>query len=305
MSLAFKLKVIASIWALAFALRAEPPAEAFSTLGAIADPALPELSGLAPSRRVSGMHWAISDSGNAPVLVALDPDRGQVVGVVEVDGAYNQDWEDLASFEREGQSWLLIADVGDNLWLRSEVRLILVPEPAPDARRVTPARTLRLRYADGPRDCEAVAVDALRGRVLLADKGRHPAGLYEAALDGEGDERVATRVADFPALVPTAPPRVQTLGGRQNRGSPTAMDLSADGLRLIVLTYLSASLFERAPGQDWATALAQPRLSERLPREILFEAMGFDADGRSALLGNERVPAKFFRWNLARETGPR
>lgn len=304
MNLAFKLNVIAAMWALAFALRAGPPASAFEHLGTIGDPALPELSGLAPSHRVPGLHWAISDSGNAAELVALDPVRGKVLGVVAIEGAYNQDWEDLASFERDGQSWLLIADVGDNLWLRSELRLILVPEPAPDAKQVTPARSLRLRYADGPRDCEAVAVDAVHGRVLLADKGRHPAGLYEAALDGDGDERVATRIADFPELVPTPPPRVQPIGGLRGRGTPTAMDLSADGLRLIVMTYLSATLFERAPGQSWAEALLTPRLSERLPREPGFEAMGFEADGRSAVLGNERVPAKFFRWNLARGSDP-
>lgn len=302
MHLATTLKVIATMWAVWLGIPhaiADGSLAAFTTRGEVDDAALPELSGLAPSRRQPGWLWAISDSGNAPVLVALDAQLRRVA-VVRVDGAYNHDWEDLASFERDGQSWLLIADVGDNFSLRSEVRLILVPEPEPGATRVAPARTLRVRYADGARDCEAVAVDGPGGRVLLADKGRHPAGLYELPLDGGEDVRTAMRIADFPNLVPTPQPRVQTLGGTQGRGTPTAMDLSADGLRLIVLTYLSATLFERRADQPWAEALTQPRLSERAPREPMFEAMSFEADGESAVLGSERVPAQFYRWNLHR-----
>jgi hypothetical protein len=89
---------------------------------------------------------------------------------------------------------------------------------------------------------------------------------------------------------------VQTLCGAVGRGTATALDLTADGRRLLVLTYLSATLFERVPGQDWADVVARPRASHRLPREPMFEAMAFDAAGASALLGSERVPARFYRW---------
>lgn len=300
MKLEFILKVVPALFLASESVLAAGLAP-FQDLGRTAHPALPELSGLAPSHRQPDRLWAISDSGNAPELVALDgPERR--VEVVRVAGADNHDWEDLASFERDGQAWLLIADVGDNLWLRSEVRLILVPEPAPGDAEVRPARTIRLRYADGPRDCEAVAVDVARGRVLLADKGRLPAGLYEVALDGGDDQdlRVATRVADFPDLVPTPRPRVQTLGGAQGRGTPTAMDLSADGRRLVVLTYLSASLFERAPGTSWPEALAHPKRSERVPPRPGFEAISFEPDGDNAVLANESVPSRFYRWTLSR-----
>lgn len=299
MSLAFKLKVIAAMYLALATSSASAAPEPFTALGRVRHAALPELSGLAPSRRHPGRWWAINDSGNAASLVALDA-RLRVVQEVAVAGATNHDWEDLASFERDGQSWLLIADVGDNLWLRSEVQLILVPEPAPGVKQLSPARTLRLRYADGPRDCEAVAVDPLRGRVLLADKGRRPVGLYEVALDSEDAVQVARRVAEFPELVPTPAPRVQALGAQHGRGTPTAMDLSADGRRLVVLTYLSATLFERAVDQAWPAALARPRLSLRLPRDGGFEAMSFDAEGVSALLANERVPSRFYRWSLPR-----
>jgi hypothetical protein len=304
MSLHLKLKVIAAISALlltgcdAVGQRLPAAAEAaFVELGSVGVEALPELSGLAASRRQPGAFWAVNDSGNAAALVALGPGLLST-RQVPVDGVINHDWEDLASFELDGEPWLLIADSGDNFSLRSEIQLILLPEPAPEATRVRPARVLRLRYEDGPRDCEAVAVDARRRRVLLADKGREPVGLYEVALDSPEPVQTARRVAEFPALVPTTAPRVQALGSAHSRGLATAMDVSADGRRMLVLTYLSATLFERAADQTWAQALAQPRLSLRVPRLRGFESIAFDREGGAALLGTESQPARFFAWPL-------
>jgi hypothetical protein len=301
MMLKHKLKVVAAIGALAMgvagAAPAGPPGAAFVSLGTVADAALPELSGLAASRREPGRYWAINDSGNEAALVALDAAL-RVTAVVGVRGAVNVDWEDLASFEQDGRPWILIADTGDNFAIRSEASLVLVPEPGSGDASVPPARTLRFQYEDGPRDCEAMAVDVPGRRVLLADKGRQPVGLYAVSLDApDGTLQTTRRIASFPALVPTAPPRVQTLGGAMGRGTATAMDVSADGLRLVVLTYLSATLFERAPGQSWAEALVRPRRSERLPREPMFEALALDPEGRSALVGSEGMPARVYRWD--------
>lgn len=306
MMLAQQLKVITVIGAFATcaiawsaaAPPATPAADGFTYVGALLDPSLPELSGLAASFQRPGLHWALSDSGNDPALVAVDTKLARQE-VVAVEGVINHDWEDLASFEQDGKAWLLIADTGDNFSLRSEVSLILVPEPGPGERQVAPVRVIRFRYEDGPRDCEAMAVDATRQRVLLADKGRHPVGLYELSLAGPDNEvRVARHLANFPDLVPTPPPRVQTLAGARWRGTATALDLSADGNSLIILSTLSASLFRRGPDQDWTTILAKPVLSQRLPPLPMFESMALETGGRSALLATEARPALFYRWAL-------
>lgn len=311
MNLPAKLKVIALVWVgfcpgvvgIAGDAGPAPPAAGFEYLGPLRDEAVPELSGLAASHRRGGVQWALSDSGNEPVLVALDADLKRV-DVVRVEGVINHDWEDLASFEQDGRAWLLIADTGDNFSLRSEVSLILLAEPEAGQTSITPSRTIRFRYEDGARDCEAMAVDAPRRRVLLADKRRYPVGLYELPLERDGDVgdavQAARRLADFPDLMPTPLPRVQTLSGSQWRGTATAMDLSPDGLSLIVLSPLSASLFRRGPGQDWPTVLAQPLLSQRLPKLPGFESMAFETGGGSARLATESRPAHFYRWTLPR-----
>lgn len=271
-----------------------PSAEGLTYEGAVSVAALPELSGLALSHRRPGLLWALNDSGNAATLIALDPARKKR-GEVQVEGVINHDWEDLASFELDGQSYLLIADTGDNFALRSEVSLILIPEPEPDADRVTPQRQIRFRYEDGARDCEAMAVDVPGRRVLLADKGSLPAGLYELPLE---EARVARRIAAFPDLVPVPPPRVQTLGGSRAWGVPTGMDLSPDGRRLAVLTYQSVSLFERHAGQAWSQALTHSVLRQLTPRLPLFESLVLTADGRGALIATEGRPAQMYRWML-------
>src|SRR6185295_18401605 len=99
--------------------------------------------------------WTHDDSGGAPVLYAIDT-TGKKRGALHVLGVKNEDWEDLASFERDGKAWLLIADTGDNDAKRETVWLHVVEEPAPSRLspasevKASPAYSLRIRYEDGP-----------------------------------------------------------------------------------------------------------------------------------------------------------
>lgn len=269
-------------------------ADRIESIGAKRLSKLPELSGLAASHRHAGHWWGLNDSGNPAELVLLGPGREQV-GSVQIQGAVNHDWEDLASFERDGRSWLLIGDIGNNFGFRAEGQLLIVEEPANGQAEVSIEREIRFRFEDGARDCEAVAVDVATGQILLADKGHRPASLYALPLAHSEGVAVARRIAHFPELVPTPEPKVLGLGALRGRGTPTAMDLSVDGQTLGVLTYLSLSLFHRAPGQSWAEALARPERSMRLPRKTGFEAMAFGAGG-DVLIGSEGLQAHFARW---------
>src|SRR4029079_18485058 len=57
-------------------------------------PGLPEASGVAVSRRTSGLLWTLNDSGD-PELVAVDS-NGLMKGRVRVTGATVHDWEDIS-----------------------------------------------------------------------------------------------------------------------------------------------------------------------------------------------------------------
>ena len=112
--------------------------------GIVTDPALGELSGLAPSRRKAERYWAINDGGNGNHLLLIDT-RGRVQRKLNLAGVKNIDWEDLASFRWKSESWLLIADTGDNSGLRKYVSLWLLREPDPEGSETTASPSRRSR----------------------------------------------------------------------------------------------------------------------------------------------------------------
>lgn len=291
------------------ALAADPPgtaerardAPAFHLFGPLSSLALPELSGLAASRTTDGRWWGLNDSGNPAELHAIGP-GGRDDGRVAV-AASNVDWEDLAGYELDGRAWLAIADTGDNFRLRDHATIWLLPEPALPAAGPAAATAIDFRWADGPRDCEAMAVDPAGRRILLADKGRRPAGLYELPLQptAPGHYAVARRIADLPVLWPGPPPPVLSFGDQRNLGTPTAMDLSADGRRLLLLTYRHLVEFERRDGEDWSAAIARtsPRYW-RIPEIPVAEAAAYTRQADAALIGGESPGGPLWRFEPPR-----
>ena len=92
-------------------------------------PELPEASGLAISRRTTGLLWSHNDSGNATVLFALDT-SGKVRGRIRLP-VLTRDWEDVSAANCTTGSCLYIADIGDNGLARRDISIYRVPEPQP------------------------------------------------------------------------------------------------------------------------------------------------------------------------------
>lgn len=271
-----------------------PPDPAFVPVARIQDIELPEISGLAASRRWPGVYWTHNDSGGSATLYAFNR-RGEVLARIPVEGADAVDWEDIALYERDGRSWLAIGDIGDNFAWRSTVTIYLLPEPELDASRAEVAARIDFRYPDGPRDAEALAVDAEAGQLLVLEKGAPTVGLYALPLQGGEGVVEAQRIADLSLPWPGAPVPAAPVSAASGRVTVTAMDLSRDGRRLAVMTYVNLYRFERAPGQDWAQVLAQPPRHWRLPRRYGLEAMAIEPDGVSVVLVPEGSPAPLWR----------
>jgi hypothetical protein len=262
------------------------------TVGHLANPQINEASGLAASRLYPSVLWVINDGGNDPVLYAVGID-GADLGSFRVDGARNYDWEALASFQLQNTAYLLIADVGDNWEQRKTSSLYVVEEPSITKAglsadtSVSIAWHIRFTYADGPRDCEAVAVDPAQQRVLLLSKRSMPPVLYELPLQPVDDDTIAI------AQPVTTVPHVNW---------PTAMDLSFDGLATLVLTYNSVYLFLRRPDEGWSNAY------KNQPRRLNFiqlnqqEAACFGFYGKSVFVTSEKRPAPLIRIDLEADT---
>ncbi|MGH7944892.1 MAG: hypothetical protein ACREF9_07775, partial [Opitutaceae bacterium] len=204
--------------------------------GSLQAPPKQESSGLAVSRQATGILWTHDDSGGAPVLHAVDI-TGAKRGSVRVTGVKNEDWEDVASFRRDGKAWLLIADTGDNDAERGTVWLHVIEEPLPSTLKpasdiqVAPAYSLRVRYEDGSRDCESVAVDANEGAVYLLTKRDSPPRLYRVPLGASREKHITARfVGPVPELAGNSPidSLFKHVAGKR-AAWPTGFDISADG----------------------------------------------------------------------------
>lgn len=218
-----------------------------------------EASGLAVSRRKNGRLWTMNDGGSGAVLYALSDD-GTEHGSVHLTNARNVDWEDLASFELDGTPWLLVADVGDNLANRDHVSIYIVEEPDLSRPNAQSSRQIDFRYPDGPRDVEAVAVDASKRRIYLLSKRTVPARLYSVPLVTTAGNNEGVVNASYLGIVASIPQPTQedldrALVEENWHWQPTAMDFSADGKTAIILTYPAVFLYKRRHDESWLQAL--------------------------------------------------
>jgi len=271
---------------------AGPPQPRLS--GVVLDGKLDEISGIAASGRFPDTFWVIQDGGNDALLHAISR-RGSRLATVRVAGVHNTDWEDIAAFTWQGKHWLLIPDTGDNGGMRRTLQLHVVPEPdLVDGSQVRPAWSIAFRWPDGPRDCEAVAVDVAAGEVLLISKKRNPHELFSLPLHPTAGLQTATRIA---LLAPPANLSNNTADdsadarGRALGRQATAADLSPDGRTLAVLTYDRLLLYPRKPGEAWANAVTRAPRTIALPWLQQAEAVAWLPDGKGLLATGEFSPA--------------
>ena len=272
---------------------------AISIAGYLESSSLDEVSGLAGSQRHAGLLWAINDDGPAD-LHAMDS-SGARKGKVRVAKANNRDWEDLAAFTLDDQPYLLIADIGDNERRRKDVRVYVVEEPDPGAAKVAIAWTFEFSYPDGPRDAEAIAVDAINRRILVLSKRDIPAELYELPLQPDaGDRIVARQLGAVDTLVQPSRKDVSNALAVDNwHWQPTAMDIAADGGSVLILTYRRVYYYARTGDEPWADALARRPLGLNIGRFRKAESITFGKGGDVAFVTTEKQHAPLLRIDLS------
>lgn len=233
------------------------------------------------------MLWAVNDSGNGTWLHALDV-RGADLGRTRLEDANAVDWEDMASFALDGQAYLLVADIGDNVAARRRYELYVVPEPAAGAKSAAPAWKIAFTYPDGARDGESVTVDAQSERVLLLSKRDRPPRIHALPLRPPADDEpvVAEHVGDLPepatALAPAGPKRLLT----KLYGQPTAWDVGPHAVA--VLTYARVEIWARSDGESVLDALARPPARFELAQMAQAEALALGPDGTVYVTGEGR-----------------
>lgn len=260
---------------------------------------LDEVSGLARSLKDPALLWALNDGGGGPALYRVGL-RGEDYGRVNIANAMNLDWEDLTSFMHQTEPALLIGDVGDNTGVRSSVTLYAVSDPG---KKGTPELIWKMeyRYADGPRDCEAIAVDAESGHIYLLSKRDRPPVLYRVALpkDSPARTQVAERLGEVTTL-----PSVTAKDLQANPlaayyfAMPTSISFAPDLRSVVVVTPNDAYLFRRFAKQPWLDALNSAPIFIDLPKLQQTEAATISADGQHLYVTSEKRPAPLVKIQL-------
>jgi len=286
---------------------ADPPQgrSLLTQTGRLQDPSIDEASGLARSHEHPDLLWVINDDGS-PVLHAID-NTGAARGKVKLSKASNRDWEDLASFRLSGRSYLLIADIGDNERKRKDVRLYVVEEPEPDQKKAKIAWQFDFKYPEGPRDAEAIAVDADNQRILVLTKRDIPAVLYELPLVPKKNKKtvVAKRLGVVNSLPQHRRLDVEHAPVTNNWfWQPSGMDINADGSAAVVLTYGGMYFYARSDNESWLAALQKPPLGLGLRKVRNAESITFSSSGDAAFITTERKHAPLLRVDLSGVSKP-
>ncbi|TWU22502.1 hypothetical protein Pla52o_35600 [Novipirellula galeiformis] len=253
------------------------------------EPQLNESSGLAASPQQSGHFWSHNDSGDSARLFAFDS-RGRASGSCELVGAGAIDWEDMAAFKEGNRKFLLVADCGDNSAKRKSISLYLFEEPDPTkATKVNRYLTLRVTYPDGARDCEAVAVDVLRRKIVFIAKSTLPfANVYSIDLP------------DLPIRFPrsstaAAPPITANYQSTIALPMATAADFDSRTGDLWIASYFQVFCF-RCSTREMTIAAQTNQMadSSELPRLKQIEAICIDHHG-DAWVTSEGAPTPLSR----------
>ncbi|TWH99052.1 hypothetical protein IP90_03231 [Luteimonas cucumeris] len=283
--------IATALLALGACARSQPP---FAQLaGLLLDSQLDEISGLAASHRHDEVLWLLDDGGNPARLFAISP-RGRKLATLKVEGVLKTDWEDLAAFDLDGRHYLLIADTGDNGGLRKTLQLHVVEEPdrIKDG-ALQPAWSIAFRWPDGPRDVEAVAVDPVRGEILLVSKKRQPPELFMLPLRPGNDKlQTARRIGQLAGVPqPSAADKRENAALARRRSQVTSAALSPDRRTLAVMTYRDLLLYPRRGDEDWGQAVARKPQRHELPWLPQPEALDWARHGRGLYATGEFAPA--------------
>jgi hypothetical protein len=258
------------------------------------DPRIRESSGLAASSRSDDYFFTHNDSGNEPLLFAVNR-KGETVACWRVEGAANLDWEDMARGPDEaGKPALYLGDIGDNLTIRALITVYRVPEPQPDPAHpglqgTTPrAARFDLKYEDGAHDAETLMVHPRTGQLFVVTKSEKGSGVYAAPLplrkEGPNLLRKVASI-DFAALATSS-----GAGGAGMSRTATGGDIAPDVTPVVVRTYTDAWEWKVENGEVARAFQAAP-VRIALPASPGGEAIAYRRDGRGLLLSCEGVNA--------------
>jgi hypothetical protein len=200
-----------------------------------------ESSGMRFSLQFPQRLYHTNDSWNSGPVFFVSDMQGQDTRVIHLEGVSGLhptiDTEALDVGMCPSGQCIFIADIGDNVSERSQLHLLIIPEPI-EGQTSSEARVLTLNYPDGAHDAESFAVHP-NGDIYILTKEvfpikAPPARLYRLSY-ADWITNKESHVLSYITSID-----LRTLSGSSVEilsHIATDMDISADGKRLLILTY--------------------------------------------------------------------
>ena len=152
-------------------------------IGVLANIEIDEASGMVASFRNPGNFWVINDSRDLNRMFLVS-ESGQGKAEFSLLGLQNRDWEAMGRWQnRTGQTYLYVADIGDNLAQNPTYQVHRFLEPSlkltdPLRRVIKHSQTVEFTLPDGSRDMECMLIDQITGDLYFISKREDRKRLY-------------------------------------------------------------------------------------------------------------------------------
>ncbi|MBV1945811.1 WD40 repeat domain-containing protein [Streptomyces sp. BV129] len=228
----------------------------------IEDPRITESSGLAASHLHPGVYWTHNDSDDGPYLYAVDSRTGKTVATLTLRGIGSP--RDVEAISVGPDNQIYVGDIGDNFHGRwPYVWIYRLPEPKTLKDQTVTATQYVVKYSDGPRDAESLAVHPKTGRVYIIDKNEDGGHLYE------GPDQLSSSGTNV--FRPVAPVDLWA----------TDAAFSPNGEQLAVRGYFGGISY------DWNGGRIKKLDRLDVPLQGQGESVSYSADGTELMYGSE------------------
>jgi hypothetical protein len=256
----------------------------------LADP-IKEASGLASSRVNANVLYTHNDRGGDPRVFAIRSD-GTHIATLNLDSALHVDYEDIAVGSLPDNSYIYVADIGNNLYKdepRQNIVIYRLQEPLLDINANeddfplsinAEVDALTLTYPTRAHDAETLLVDPFDSLLYVITKRDGNNFIYRTPeVWGDGD---ASQMLEF-------------VGRMQTADDASGGDISTDGTEILIRNRGKILYFTRddPSSSDLAGVLAQSGESLPYESEIQGESVAFAADGRGYFTLSEAKSQSF------------
>lgn len=251
-------------------------------LGILENIEIDEASGMVASQRNPEHYWVINDSENLNRMFLVS-ESGQGKAEYSFTGLENRDWEAMGRWQnRTGQTYLYIADIGDNLAQNASYHVHRFLEPSlkltdPLRRVIHATQSVEFTLPDGARDMECMLIDQKSGDLFLISKREDHKRLYRLPADAFAKSGIqqAEFISELNFSVPTS-----DVGLLKQLYFITDGNVASSNEEIIIRNYLEIYYWKKKPEESIADALRRkPRIVPSI-LEPQGEALAFDGLNR-------------------------